>query len=531
MSLLPKKTVDEWLNSVDYHSLNSGSYVPTDFSLQMMNFIKLVNGSEGEENKTPVVHLRMLDEVAGQKKNIANLVFRGAGKTAVFIEYLAPYIAVFEGIPGFGKISGMIYVSDSMENGVKSARKNLEFRYYNSPFLMKYLPHAHFTDNYIEFKNQSGHMLGIKMFGAKTGLRGTKIFGKRPTLAVLDDLVSDDDARSKTAMISIKDTIYKGVNYALHPTKRKIIFNGTPFNQNDILYEAVESGGWHVNVWPVCETFPCEEKDFRGAWEDRFPYSSVKEQYDLAVATGKVSSFQQELMLRITSDEERLVQDHEIKEYDRETLLKNRDKFNFYITTDFAVSDKQTADFSVISVWAYSANGDWFWVDGIMKRQTLDKSMDDLFEFVQEYRPQTVGIEVSGQQGGFLSLFQREMMNRNIWFSFTQGKGGAAGIRPTQNKLVRFNLVVPQFKTGKIHFPVQMLTTFVVAEIITQIKMVSINGIKSKNDDGLDTVSMLSEMNPWKPEENAAVTKHRDGVWEIEGEYEEDVSPMSSYVV
>jgi predicted phage terminase large subunit-like protein len=531
MSLLIKQTVDQWLNDVNYISLNQGSYIPSSFSLNMMNFIKMVNGSIGEENKTPVVHLRMLDEIAGQKQNIANLVFRGAAKTTLFFEYLAPYIAVFENIPGFGDISGMIYVSDSMDNGVKSARKNVEFRYNNSPFLQKYLPYAHFTDNYIEFHNQKGHMLGIKMFGAKTGLRGTKIFGKRPTLAVLDDLVSDDDSKSKTAMESIKDTIYKGVNYALHPTKRKIIFNGTPFNKNDILYEAVESGGWHVNVWPVCETFPCEEKDFVGAWEDRFPYKAVKDQYDMAVSTGKVSAFNQELMLRITSDEERLVQDKEILYYSRETLLKNKEKFNFYITSDFAVSDKQTADFSVLSVWAYSANGEWFWVDGMMRRQTLEKTQDDLFDLVQKYRPQSVGVEVSGQQGGFIPLFQREMMNRNIWFTFAQGKGGAPGLRPMGNKLVRFNMVVPFFKSGKVFFPEEMQTDFCVAQIIEQIRMTTASGIKAKNDDGLDTVSMLAEMTPWKPDE--AVNKHKtvDGIWSIDGEEDREEDRLASYIV
>lgn len=533
MSALIKQNVDDWLNQVDYESLNQGNYVPSEFALNFMNFIKLVNGAEGEEHKTPVVHLKMLDEITGQKGRIANLCSRGLAKTTLFFEYLAPYIGVFGEIPGFGDVSGMIYVSDSMDNGVKSARKNLEFRYNQSAFLQHYIPRAHFTDNYIEFENRDGHLLGIKMFGAKTGLRGTKIFGKRPVLAVLDDLVSDDDAKSKTAMQSIKDTIYKGVDYALSPTKRKIIFNGTPFNKDDILYEAVESGGWHVNVWPVCERFPCEKSEFRGAWEDRFTYEYVKDQYDTAVKTGKVSAFNQELMLRITSEEERLVQDHEIESnlYEYDFWKKNKDKFNYYITTDFAVSDKQTADFSCISVWAYSASGDWFWVDGIMKRQTLEKSMDDLFDFVIEYGPQNVGIEVTGQQAGFIALFRREMMTRNIWFNFAQGKNGQAGIRPTVNKLARFNLIVPQFKADKIHFPKEKLSETCLAMIIEQIKLVTMNGIKSKHDDGLDTVSMLAELTPWKPDPNQGkMHKSEDGDWIMESDEPID-SPMHSYIV
>lgn len=532
MSGLKAQSVDAWLYEVDYAVLNDGNYEPGTFALEMMNFIKLVNGATGEENKTPVVHLRMLDEVEGQKSRIANLCSRGLAKTTLFFEYLAPFIGVFGGIPGFGDITGMIYVSDSMDNGVKSARKNIEFRYNNSEFLKAYLPEGKqiFTDNYIEFNNVDGHKLGIKMFGAKTGLRGTKIFGKRPVLAVLDDLVSDDDAKSPAAMQTIKDTIYKGVMYALHPTKQKVIFNGTPFNKNDILYEAVESGAWHVNVWPICERFPCTREEFKGAWEDRFTFDYVQGQYETMLKAGKIQAFQQELMLQITSAEDRLVQDEELVFYDRATLLQNKHNFNFYITTDWATSKKQTADFSAISVWAYNANGDWFWVDGIHERQTMDRSMDDLFRLVQEYKPQAVGMEVTGQQGGFLSLFQREMMTRNIWFNFAQGKGGQPGIRPVTDKLSRFHLVVPLFKAKKIFFPEHLRSKGMVAELLSQVSLATKDGLKSKHDDALDTVSQLADLNPWKPSEAAKMVE-KDGLWEIDGEHEEHGSALASYVV
>lgn len=525
-----QQSLDEWLDAVDYDHLNDGSYVPSEFALIFMNFIKLVNGEQGEANKTPPVHLMMLDKVVGDKPYIVNLCFRGAGKTAVFFEYFVLFCAVFGYIPNFGDITGMIYVSDSMDNGVKSARKNVEFRYNNSEFLQEWLPVAKFTDNYLEFKNKEGHVLGCKMFGAKTGLRGTKIFGKRPVLAILDDLISDSDANSKAEMATIKDTVYKGVEYALDPQRRKVIFNGTPFNKDDIMIEAVESGSWDVNVWPVCEKFPCTEEEFKGAWEDRFPYAEVKAMYDRAVLNGKGAAFMQEMMLRISSEEERLVQDNELWEYSRPKLLEYRNQFNFYITTDFAVSDKQTADFSVISVWAYNANGDWFWVDGICERQDMSKTVDDLFRLVQEYKPQSVGIEVSGQQLAFIKWLQQEMMNRNIWFNFASSeKSGSPGIRPVQNKLSRFNLVVPMFKARKIFWPKEMRTSRIIGLFYGQIKLATKNGLKGK-DDCLDTISMLMYLNPWRPSEFSTSPVEEDGMWDLD-EQVEDVSALASYIV
>ena len=151
---MEKKTVDQWLDEIDYAFLNDGSYTPTPFALQFINFIKLVNGGTGESHPSPVVHMAMLDKLTTKRTRLANLCSRGLGKTTLFIEYLFLYVAVFGEIEGFGEISGMIYVSDSMENGVKSARKNIEYRYNNSEFLQYWVPKIVFTDAYIEAENR-----------------------------------------------------------------------------------------------------------------------------------------------------------------------------------------------------------------------------------------------------------------------------------------------------------------------------------------------------------------------------------------
>ena len=44
-----KKTVEEWLNNISYDV--DPNYVPSEFALEFVSFIKLVNGEQGEENK------------------------------------------------------------------------------------------------------------------------------------------------------------------------------------------------------------------------------------------------------------------------------------------------------------------------------------------------------------------------------------------------------------------------------------------------------------------------------------------------
>jgi phage terminase large subunit-like protein len=529
-ALAPWK-VEDYLNSINYTV--DPLYVPSDFALEFVTFIKLVNGVQGEEHKTPLVHYMMLDTITLGGKRIINLCHRGIAKTTVMGEYLFLYIATYGELPGFGRVDLALYVSDSIENGVKNMRKNLEFRWDNSDFLKQYVPQTRFTDIRWEFINADGKVFIVKGYGAKTGVRGAKEMGKRPQLAVLDDLISDEDARSTTVISAVEDTVYKAVNYALHPTKNIIIWSGTPFNAKDPLYKAVESGAWAVNVFPVCEQFPCSKEEFRGSWPDRFTYEYVKEQYDTAVKSGKVETFNQELMLRIMSDEDRVILDSDIGWYKLDAVLRNKGKFNFYITTDFATSEKQKSDYSGISVWAYNNVGDWLWVDGVLKRQLMDKNIDDLFRLAQEYRAQSVGIEVSGQQGGFIQWIQEQMMARNIYFPLaSEGNDNKPGIRPNTAKFIRFNTVVPWFKMRKVFFPIERKNDPIMVEAINELSLVSISGFKSKNDDFLDTVSQLAFLKPWKPSEEAPMKEsgNTGGMWDIE----EDDGPadrMASYIV
>jgi predicted phage terminase large subunit-like protein len=419
-----------------------------------------------------------------------------------------------------------MYIADSIDNGVKSLRKNIEFRYQNSEFLQKMIPNKavryadengddvdvsagrKFTDVRIEFANVRGDHFVLRLFGAKSGVRGAKELGVRPQLAIIDDIISDEDARSETIISSIEDVIHKAVKYALHPKKHKVIWLGTPFNANDPLYKAVESGSYEVACFPVCEKFPCSKEEFRGSWEDRFDYDYVQRSYNEAVSLGKADTFYQELMLQIMSDENRIVRDEDIVWYDRNEVLKYKRNYNYYITTDFATSEKSSSDYSVISVWAINNNGDYLLVDGVCKKQLMDKNINDLFVLASVYKPLGVGIEVSGQQRGFVSWVQSEMIKRNVFFNLVSSNNdGNAGIRPVADKFARFNLFLPRIKAKKLWLPNELKGGEWMNEALDELSKASSSGFKSKHDDVLDTISMLASFEVYKPSSNYTIGK------------------------
>lgn len=847
--------LDKRLNLVDYGFFDK-DYRPTQFALEFIAFVKMVNGSMGEENKSPIIHYDMLDQLSEEREKAASnfiqnlyVSFRGSSKTTVMHEYMFLYLATYGGIKGIGEINVAMYISDTMENGVKSMRNNLEFRWSNSEFLQKYVPVARFTDVRWQFENADGKRITIRGFGAtplaldeivyteqgtkpigevqigetvygsdgtlanvvkksevfhkdmykitlrdgrslrvshdhlnsvfvkvnhkfvkkvltteeiltkpikftgkneyryavpmcepiqfpekvlpvcpytlglllgdgssrldgsnkltgsmedlefystkipyrvgkiyedarnlgvgelpikkihngmrmlglqscvtydkfipevykvgsieqrlnllqglmdtdgtiygssrmsftntskrliedvqevveslggytslkvnpaqrrkfkgyysdcresftlsifitlnifkiprkadkfvpnelhkklaitkvekipqvpsvcigldndnhefvstryfvthNTGVRGFKEYGERPTWCSLDDLMSDKNSESPTIIRDIKNIVYKAARQAMHPKKRIVVWTGTPFNKSDPFYEAASGKAWNVRVYPICEKFPCSKEEFRGAWEDRFPYSFVKNEYYSLLESGEISSFNQELMLRITSEESRLVMDSDLVWYNRDLVVKNRSKFNFYITTDFATSDGKKSDYSVCGVWAYTNNGEWLLVDGFCKRQLMDKNIDQLFRYVAIYRPLSVGIEINGQQKGFIQWLKGEMISRNIFFNFAR-QGSVEGIRRTGKKIASFKLFVPQIKAKKVWLPEEMKTDPLVVEILEEMAFVTDEGFQSKHDDAADMMSMLTEMDPYKPGEAVEVSYVED---------------------
>lgn len=496
-----RKDLEDILLTIDYSKFDEG-YVPSQWALKFIGFIKLVNGSMGEENTSPLFHYDMLDQLVEGNQNLF-VCFRGGAKTTAIHEYMFLYIAVYGDAADFGEVNVAMYISDTIDNGVKSMRQNLEFRYNNSPFLQKYLTReTKFTDVRWEFVNVDGKKFCVRGFGASTGVRGFKEYGQRPTWCGFDDLMSDKNAESPTIVEDIKKIIYRAARQAMHPKKRMINWTGTPFNKQDPLYSAASSRSWNVSVYPICEKFPCKPEEFRGAWEDRFPYSFVKHEYESLKEDGELAAFDQELMLRIVSDEDRLVQDDDLVWYSRKDVLKYRSRYNFYITTDFATSDAKTADFSVISVFAYTNNNEWLLVDGIAKRQGMDENLKELFRFVTMYKPLDVGIEVSGQQGGFIPWIKEQMLLKNTFFNLAKDHGSnKEGIRPATKKITRFIIFQPTIKAKKLWLPEEMKNSDYMNELLEELKYATRRGFKSKHDDIADTLSMLSALQPFAPSE------------------------------
>ena len=504
-------------------------YKPSEESLK---FIAFIRACATEDNANAEIHYRLADKYFSDSKQIVIESFRGSAKSTL-MEWLVLYTAVMGELPGFGQVGFIAFVGDSAENGVKSFFRNLTAKIDRSDLLRQMLTIKRKTDAEMELANADGTELYLKGFGASTNIRGVRYKNLRPSVIILDDITTNEAKTSEAIQNTINDNFYKSIIPALHPTRYKIFYIGTPISENDLLHQLGNNPEWVVHKFPICEKFPCSKEEFVGAWEDRFPYEAVKSKYDMYKASGKEQDFAQEYMLEIVDLSTLLVEEDDIKWYDPALVLKNKSAYNYYVSTDFATSTKKSADYSAISVWAVSYNNDWLLVDGQCKRQSMQENIEDLFQYAKKWKPISVGIESSGQQGGFLSIIEEMKQQRNVWFQFAKKPGSKEyGIRPTKDKVHRFVTgVQPKFKQGKIWLPrpeVIKGTNYrlfeAVEELVNELsKFTMAGGVTAlKHDDMIDTLNQLSEMEIWAPSDDNAVEKSTvtedglvwSGIWE-----------------
>ena len=521
--------------------MSSSTYVPSE---EAMKFIAFIRAANVEDNANAEIHYKLADKYFSTDKQILIEAFRGSAKSTM-MEWFVIYIAAMGRLHNFGNVDFIAFIGDSMENGTKNFFRNIAGKIDKSELLAQLLKIKRKTDSEMELQNVDGVELNLKGYGASTNIRGVRYKGSRPDIVILDDITTNDAINSETIQNTINDNFYKSVIPALHPTRYKIFFIGTPISERDIIHQLSNNSKWTVHKFPIAQKFPCGKEEFVGNWQDRFPYEAVEEKYEMYKEAGKAQDFYQEFMLEITDLTTLLVEEEDIQWFDPSIIKKNKHNYNFYIATDFATSTKKSADFSTIGVFAISSNNDWLLVDGQCLRQTMQENIDDLFRYVKKWQPLSVGIESSGQQGGFISIMQEMMMKRNTWFTFAKKPGSKdVGIRPIKDKTHRFVTgVQPKFKQNKIWLPKVELAKLVSPRLVDLVEEMAhelsrftlAGGVKTlAHDDAIDLLNQLSEMDIYTPSSQAELTTSEvteDGlIWESVWDSDDDDYETNSTV-
>jgi len=459
-------------------------FVPTKQSIEYYSWFKMFFE---EENKTPPVHFQLIEHMNSKYKRKGVECFRGFGKSTL-MRYNILYWFFIGKKPNFGEFDYILLIQDTVEM-VAGTVETLSYLISETE-LSKFLEIKKITlgDNpqLWVYNKEKKKMMYLRGKGAGQAIRGINIRGKRPNIIILDDIENENKQTTKESMDKIKGWFYKAVLPAVNKNKWEVIIIGTPIHEDALLVELEKNDQWKFVKLPVAEKFPCEEKEFIGAWEDRFSYEELMEDYK----GGTSSSFSQEMMLEIVPAGDRLYDLGKINRFKLEQLKQIYGTLTYYISVDPAISEREGADYTAISVIGINSNGDWFLVDGYFGKIKPNILIEKIFEFYVRWKPFEVIIEAVAFQQSLKVFLEDMMFKKNIFMNIKMLKKNSR-----TNKLFVFKSFQPIVESMKFWIPEDYMKDFT-DELLHEMDFITNRAIKAKHDDLLDSIAQLTLAEP-----------------------------------
>lgn len=439
-----------------------------------------------EPNKTPPVHLTLMDHLNSKHRHKVVECFRGFAKSTL-MRYSVLYWLHKGKKPNFGEFQYILLVQDNVSMAA-STIDTLSYLIENSD-LNKYLEVRKKTlgddPTLYVYNRELDKEFFIKGRGSGQSMRGINIRGVRPQIMIFDDIENDEKHGSKETRMKLKAWFRNVAMPAVDENRHEYIVIGTPIHEDSLLVSLLGSKLWKAIVLPICNNFSLEEPDkIVPAWEDRMPSEKIIEKYEAMSFDGDKKGFYQEYLLEVTPSDDMLYEMDRINWYETEDLRHNLSQMTYYVSVDLAVSEKSYADYTAISVIGVNDNNDWFLVDGFFGRVKPDETIDKIFLMVERWKPYTVVLEKVAFQLSMKTFLQNEMVKRGRFFSIDM-------VSRTKSKLAVLKGLQPIVELGRFWLPKDRMKGFV-EELTHEMESITNDSILCKHDDLIDSIAQLT---------------------------------------
>jgi hypothetical protein len=115
----------------------------------------------------------------------------------------------------------------------------------------------------------SGSVISCR--GVTSGIRGLKRGNLRPSYAILDDIMTAQDARSPEAVEKLMDAINKDIIPLSGKERLSILQTATPIAPDDIVEKIKQDSSWRTTIFPAVIKFPKNENlwnEYFKIWDD-----------------------------------------------------------------------------------------------------------------------------------------------------------------------------------------------------------------------------------------------------------------------
>lgn len=309
------------------------------------------------------------------------------------------------------------------------------------------------SDIIVEFND--GTQFRIISKGAEQKLRGLLWNGKRPDLIILDDMENDEIVMNKDRREKFRRWFYGALMPSLS-TQGQIRYVGTILHMDSMLerlmpkeydkqtiYEELKVYTLKKTLWKSIK-YKAHNSDFSYIlWPEKFSKADLlarKEEYS---AQGLPDVYSQEYLNIPIDDSVSYFKKGDflpIREDDK------KEKLNYYVAVDAAISERDRADYTAIVVGGIDASGYLHIKNVIRDRLDGRQIVDTLIQVQKIYDPVLMAIEQT-QITKALGPFLREAMHKNNTYM------NILELQPHRtDKIMRARSIQARMKAGAVKF-------------------------------------------------------------------------------
>jgi len=272
---------------------------------------------------------------------------------------------------------------------------------------------------------EDGHKFRIIAKGAEQKLRGLNWNGTRPNLVIVDDLENDELVMNKERRTKLKRWFFGALTPAMSP-KGRLRMWGTILHMDSLLESLMPSYTSKETVYDGLKMYSLKQ---RGLWKavkykahnEDFTEFLWKERFDKNYFIAKKEEYARQGIADVYSQEYlNYPIDDTVAYFKKNDLLPLTEEdhklpLRYYITADLAISEKETADYTVFIIGGVDEYRRLHVKEVIRERLDGREIVDMIFALENLYHPEAFGIEemqVSKAIGPFL---REEMVNQNVF--------------------------------------------------------------------------------------------------------------------
>ena len=330
-----------------------------------------------------------------------------------------------------------------MKLNIASLRKEFE----GNELLMADFPKVRnkafkWADQYLEFDD-------VYILGRSRGqkVRGIKWRQYRPQVIILDDPESLEWTQKQENRNKTERWFNSEVVPAQDELKCKMVLIGNLLHNDALMMRIKKRGIYKVMEFPLLDW-----KTGEITWTGKYPDMKAVEKQKAKI--GSASAWSREYLLKVISEEDQIIKEHEITKYPVSILSQkdDNDKLIYKVKNggagiDLAISEKKTADFTaMVSGLKVNYNGK----DRILvKPNPINLRLDfhnTIATAKRQFESLPIGAKLFPEDVGYQKAAIQEMKRKNL---------PVHPIRPITDKRARLETVSIHIKDGTVMFPEQ----------------------------------------------------------------------------